>query len=159
MSHPIEEWYHADERVQSVINRLSNAGLTNVQQAEAAFEEFCVILQLPMYPDAFTEDDYEKYSEMGIDDPRSVFEELVLYKFMDPEADPRGAVMMALYHVFNGIQVPLEECAAKHYGGKEKVPEGFMVCFIGDGIHGRLHFLEKGESWFDLGARSAMKLV
>ena len=156
---PILDWYSQDEQVKSVIDGLSVSGKTIEEQAAAAFEELSEAFDLPKYPHSFTEEHYDRFSGMGIDEPRSVSEEAAVIRYLDPEEDPRGIVMLALFHVLNGIQVPIQECAIKHFGGKRKIPKEYMVCFPGEGIQGKLHFLKEGESWFELGASSAIKIT
>ena len=156
---PIEDWYNSDEQIKNIIDRLSSSGMTNEEQAIAAFEEISVAFDLPKYGHSFTDAHYARYEELGMESPRSVFEEAAVIRYMEPDEDPRGIVILALYNVHNGIQLPIEECAEKYFGGKDKIPTQYMVCFLGENIDGKLHFLEPGESWIDLGARSAMQII
>jgi hypothetical protein len=156
---PIGDWYNSDEKVKNIIDRLSSSGMTNEEQAAAAFEEMSDAFDLPKYGHNFTDAHYAHYEELGMDTPRSVFEEAAIIRYLEPDDDPRGVVMLAIYHVYNGIQVPMEECAEKHFGGKGKIPQQYMVCFLGENVDGKLHFLDQGESWMELGARSAMQII
>ena len=156
---PITDWYNEDSRVKNTLDRLTLSKLNEEEQAAAAFEELSTAFELPKYPEDFTDALYAHYEELKIDDPRSVFEEFCIIRYLEPDDDPRGVVMMALYNVYKGIQMPLDECARKHYGGKRKIPKQYMVCYIWEGIKGRLHFLKEDESWVDLGARAASKVI
>jgi hypothetical protein len=156
---PITDWYNKDERIKRTLDRLTLSGLSEDEQAAAAFEELSTAFELPKYPEDFTDALYAHYEELEINDPRSVFEEFCIIRYLEPNDDPRGVVMMALYNVYKGIKIPLDECARKHYGGKRKIPKQYMVCYIGEGIKGRLHFLKEDESWVELGARAAEKVI
>lgn len=158
-SNPIQDWYTSEERIQQVIDTLSSSGLTEEEQAKAAFDQVADAYDLPKYPQDFTDAHYERFSEQGVENPRSVFEENTILSYLEPEDDPRGIVILALYNVHHGIQIPLNECAKKHFGGKRKIPKEYMVCFIGETIYGKLHFMKDGESWTEMGARSAMKII
>ena len=156
---PITDWYNENDQIKSTIDRLTFSGLSEEEQAAAAFEELSAALELPKYPADFTDTLYAHYEKLEINDPRSVFEEFCIIRYLEPNDDPRGVVMMALYNVYKGIQMPLDECARKHYGSKRKIPNQYMVCYIGEGIEGRLHFLKEDESWIELGARTAVKII
>jgi hypothetical protein len=156
---PITDWYNQDDRIKSTLDRLSSSGLSEEEQAAAAFEELSSAFQLRKYHEDLSDATYSHFDELEIDDPRSVFEEFCIIRYLEPDDDPRGVVMMALYNVYKGIQMPLNECARKHYGGKRKIPKQYMVCYIGEGIKGRLYFLNEGESWVELGARAATKVI
>jgi len=133
--------------------------MTEQEQAVAAFHEVAETFDLPKFPEDFTDEHHERFSSMNIEDPRSVFEESAIIRYQLPDDDPRGIVILALYNVHHGIFIPLDECAEIHFGGRRKIPKEYMVCFIGDSVPGQLHFLSDGESWYDLGAKSAVKIV
>ncbi|RYZ87672.1 MAG: hypothetical protein EOP04_11175 [Proteobacteria bacterium] len=161
MSHPanpIDHWYSTDERIREVIDRLSFSGKSEAEQAAQAFEELSHAFDLPKYPEDFTDDHYQRFSAMGVDDPLSVFEQNALINYLEPNDDPRGRTLFALYCVNFGKQLPWDEIAKKHFGGKRKIPKEYIVCFFGTGIDGEVRFLKDGESWVELGARSATKV-
>lgn len=156
---PISDWYNEDDRIKGTLDRLAFSGLTEDAQAAAAFDELSSAFQLPKYPEDITDALHAHCEALEIYDPRSVFEEFCIIRYLEPKDDIRGVVIMALYNVYKGIQMPLDECARKHYGSKRKIPKQYMVCYIGEGIKGRLHFLKEDESWLEMGARVAAKIV
>jgi len=119
------------------------------EQAGFAFDRLCEIYDLPKMPEDLER--YESYYEKnGIDDPRSVFEEHTLLKFLEPNDDPRGLVLSSIYHVKNNFGVDYINVAEKEYGNE--IPENCQIGIKGDGLNGQVIFPEKeGKSWFDLG--------
>src|SRR5687768_5789050 len=103
---PIEDWYSSDERIRRTLDQLSTSGMTVPEQAAAAFESVADEFDLPKYPENVTEDHYRRFSELGVDEPRSVFEENAILRYLEPDDDPRGLAMLALYNVHHGIQMP-----------------------------------------------------
>jgi len=60
---------------------------------------------------------------IGIIDPRSVYEETVLLKFLEPNDDPRGVVLLAIYHVKYAIGVSLHDVFKENPGKLSKNPQ------------------------------------
>lgn len=98
------------------------------------------------------------FIKKNIDDPRSVFEEHALLKFMEPNDDPRGIVLSSVYHVKNNIGVNYLDVAKKEFGNK--IPKGLQIGIKGDGINGIVVFpIKENKSWFDLGCIVNTKLI
>jgi hypothetical protein len=154
---PILDWFKSDDILCDIVNEISATGKNLEEQALDAFHRLSDHYDLPKYPENFSDKYYERFQQMGVDDPRSVFEEATLWRYLEPEDDPRGIVMIALYNVRHGKFLDLNECAQKHFGS---IPKEYMVCYTGEGFAGELHFLNPGESWFDLpGSKSACKVI
>lgn len=154
---PIINWFQSDDELCNIVNRIAAAGKSLEEQALEAFHQLSAHFNLPKYPEDISEQDYERFDEMGVDDPRSVFQEATIFNYLEPEEDPRGIVMVALYNVKNGIFSDVNKCAEKHFGS---VPKEYMFCYVGDGFAGKLHFLKTGESWFNIpGVKSATKVI
>ncbi len=155
---PILKWLQSDQTLCNIINQIDAGGNSFEEQALASFHQLAEHYDLPKYPGTFTDKHYSFFEQLGINEPRSVFEEATILKYLDPDDDPRGLVMVALYGVKNGLFTDINECAKKHFG-PNKIPKEYTVCLVGDGYAGQLHFLQAGESWFELGARSAIKVI
>lgn len=155
----ILDWLKRDEELCNIVNKIDATGNSFEEQAFDAFHLLCEHYDLPKYPEDFTDKYYTRFEKMGIDDPRSVYEEATIFNYLEPNEDPRGKVMVAIYNVKNGKFIDINECALKHFGSKESIPKEYSVCFIGEGFAGRLHFLKPEESWFDLGAKSANRVI
>lgn len=156
---PILQWIESDETLQDMIARIDATGKSIEEQAADAFHQLSEHYNLPKYPENITQEHYDLFESMGIDESRSVFEELALFKYLNPDDDPRGMVMAALYSVKNGFFTEISECAHKFFGSKKAIPKEYALCFIGNDISGHIRFLQPEESWVDLGARSMMKVT
>ena len=114
---------------------------------------------LAKFPDNFSENNYDKLEEIGIDEPRSVYEEIAIFKFIFPNDDIRSITLVGLYNIKNHSYIDIEQCAAKYYGGDSKIPESYMIYFAGEDAQVELRFLKENESWVDKGSKCAMKII
>jgi len=103
-NNPIVDWINTDEKLRAIIERLNDSGLSEKEQADIAFDEISDIYGLHKYPESFTEEDYKRFEEQGIDDPRSVYEEVGIIHYLEPNDDPRGIVLFAIYNIKNGLR-------------------------------------------------------
>ncbi|MFZ1527491.1 MAG: hypothetical protein WAT19_01995 [Ferruginibacter sp.] len=101
---PIDNWYSSDKRLKNIIDILSLSDKSPFEQATEAFYQISELYNLHKYPDDITEDDYKKYEDEGLDNPRTVFEEVGIIRYLEPEDDPRGIVLFALYNIKNTTQ-------------------------------------------------------
>jgi hypothetical protein len=159
MDNPIDEWYSSDERLKNIIDTLSLSGKSPSEQAKEAFYQISELYGLHKYPDDISEDDYKKYEEEGIDDPRTVFEEVGIIRYLEPNDDPRGVVLFALYNIKNRMYMDISFCAERRFGGKKKIPDSYMVYYTGQDADSNLHFLNTGESWTKEGVKYASKVL
>lgn len=154
---PIQTWFESDKQLFEIVSRIASTDKDIKEQALDAFHQLSEHFNLPKYPDNFSDEDYKRFEEMGIDNPRSVFEETTLFSYLNPEEDPRSIVMVGLYNIKNALLIDTNECAEIHFG---HVPKEYILCYVGNGFAGTLHFLQEGESWFDIpDVRSASKIV
>ena len=156
---PIDIWYSSDERLKNIIDTLSLSGNTPFEQAKEAFYQISELYNLHKYPDDITEDDYKKYEEEGLDNPRTVFEEIGIIRYLEPEDDPRGVVLFALYNIKNRRYMNIEFCAERHFGNKKNIPNNYIVYYTGQDADSRLNFLLDGESWVKEGVKYASKIL
>ncbi|MBB2148270.1 hypothetical protein [Pedobacter gandavensis] len=125
------------------------------QQAEVAFDELSDLYDLPKMPEDL--DRYEEYYESnGITDPRSLYEEAALLKFLEPNDDPRGVVLLAVYHVKHAIGVDLHHVFKKN---SRKLPRNSRLGIKGEGINTFIVFIKDNESWYDLDCKVMLKLL
>lgn len=124
MNNPIQIWINEDKRLSDLIVEIQSKDLSVEQQAELAFHKLSDLYDLPKMPE-----DIEKYEafyeEKGIEEPSSVFEEHTLLKFLEPNNDPRGLVLTAVYHVKNGLRVDYEDIAKKEFG--KNIPKDLQI--------------------------------
>lgn len=156
---PIDTWYSNDERLKKIIDTLSSSGKSPFEQAREAFYQISKLYNLHKYPDEITEDDYKIYKEEGIDYPRTVFQEIGIIRYLEPEDDPRGVVLFALYNVKSRKYMDINLCARKHFGSKKKIPDNYIVYYTGQDADSKLNFLNAGESWTKEGIKYASKIL
>ena len=157
MENPIEKWINEDKVLYNLVVDIQSMEKTETEQAEIAFHKLCELYDLPKMPSDIER--YEKYyEENDIEDPRSVFEEHSLLKFLEPNNDPRGLVLSAVYHVKNGVGVEYEEIAEKEFGND--IPENLQIGIKGKDTNGIIIFPQKEDkSWFELECIVNTKLV
>jgi hypothetical protein len=156
---PLDIWYSKDKKLREIIDNLSNSGKSAFDQARDAFYQLSDIYGLPKYPSDINEGDYKKYEEEGIDNPRTVFEEVGILRYLEPDDDPRGVVLCALYNIKNRTYVDIKNCAERHFGGKKNIPPSYMVYYTGQDADSKLNFLNEGEQWTKDGVKYASKIV
>lgn len=157
-ANPIDVWYSTDSKLKEVIDRIGSSGKSALDQAKEAFFELSELYGLHKYPDEITEEDYKNYEDEGIDSPRTVFEEVGIVRYLEPNDDPRGVVLFALYNVKNRGYVNIDDCAEKHFG-KGKIPQSYVVYYTGQDAESKLNFLKEGESWTKEGVKYASKII
>ena len=158
-NNPIDEWYLSDNRLKNIIDTLSISGKSPFEQAKEAFYQISELYGLHKHPDEISEDDYKKYEEEGINNPRTVFEEVGIIRYLEPEDDPRGVVLFALYNIKNRVYMNIDICAERHFGSKQKIPKSYMIYYTGQDADSKLNFLTAGETWTKEGVKYASKVL
>jgi len=158
-NNPIDEWYGSDEKLKEIIDSLSFSNKSPEEQAREAFYQIANLYELHKFPDDITEDDYKTYEEEGIDDPRTVFEEIGIIRYLEPDDDPRGVVLFALYNIKNRTYMNIDFCAERHFGNEKQIPSSYMIYYTGTDVDSKLNFLEDGETWTKPGVKYAFKIL
>lgn len=157
---PLELWYSSDKKFKEIIDKLNESGKSPFDQAKEAFYILADLYQLPKYPEDITDDDYIQLAKKGINKPRSVFEEVGIFRFLEPDDDPRSVVISAIYTLKNRTYVNINLCAEQHFGGQEYVPQSYVVYYTGNDADGKLNFLTDEEStWLKEGVKYASKII
>ena len=156
MFNPIQDWIDEDENLSELLVEIQSLDIPEREQARIAFKKLCEHYDLPQMPEDTLK--YKKqYEELGITDPRSVFEEHALLKYFMPENDPRGLVLNATYHVKMDIRVDYQEIAEKEFGNN--IPENLQIGIRGSDIDGEIVFpIKEGKSWVDLDCKVLVKI-
>jgi len=154
---PIEIWLLSDARLKEHIERLSSSGMSEFDQAKTAFYELSDFYGLKKFPEDITEEEYENYLEAEGSDPRSVFEEVGIVRYLELSEDPRGIVMIAIYNILNRDPLDIDNCAEMHFG--KAIPNSYVIYFTGQDADATLNFLKDGESWHKEGIKYASKIV
>lgn len=148
---PIEEWYKKDKRLSDLLVSIDEQNLSDEDAAKQAFYKVTELYKLPKFPeDVDTENDEES---------RSVFEEMAILKFMFPDDELKGIVMLAAYNTYTKEFVSIDEAASIHYNGYENIPKEYFVYYFGKDIDARIEFDIKGQSWIEAGAIKLQKVI
>ena len=129
MQNGFEKWITTDEDLNNILEDIESTNLPVAEQAEMAFHRLCEIYKLPKLPEnleSFTE--YYENKNIDILDVKSVYEELAFIKYLEPEDDPRGLVMFAIYNVKNNESI-VSEVENKFFGNK--TPKEYWLGFKG----------------------------
>lgn len=157
---PVLEWLQKNNTLCEIINDIEAQSLTLEEKANLALVQISEKYQLPLEAGDVSEKSYEEHDALGID-PSSVHEQLAIAKYLWPEDDYRGLVLMALYIVRHKEYLHIDEAALKHFGQKDKIPNSYMVYFFGDVFDAELKFsLPDGcTNWTKSGAKYMQKVL
>lgn len=155
MKPTFEQWINEDQALNETLVKIQEMDCSILDQAEHAFKELSKMYDLPLMPEDLER--YEGYFEsQNITDPRSVYEEGALIKFLEPDDDPRGIVLFAVYNVKHGMGVNLKDVFKKNF---KKVPKNGKLGIKGEGIDTSIIFLKETDNWVDLECKVMIKLV
>lgn len=113
---PVQDWINEDIKLSELLIKIQEIpGKTVFEQAEIAFDRVCELYDLPKMPEDL-EKHHAYYEENNIVEPRSVYEEAALMRFLEPDDDPRGIVLAAIFNVKNNIGVDVKEVMKKSNG-------------------------------------------
>lgn len=156
-SETITEWINSDTQLYNCIIDIESKYQSHDEQAEAAFHKISELFNVPKNPEDIieeeeNEDEFEEYVEQT-----SVYEQLGLLKYLQPNEDLRGLVLTAIYFVKNGYITDIDEVISKKFGNN--IPDDVGIGFKGDNTNVEIVFVTKGQSWFDLGCKMFTKCV
>jgi hypothetical protein len=154
-----EKWVASEPGIMPLIESITLTNQPLMEQAREAFYKMGDLLQVPKFPEDITEDMAAQFEANGINDPRSLFEETGIIRYLQPEDDPRGIVLAALYNVKRQQCANINECGLKHFGSIKKIPDQYMVYYTGQDADALLHFTKEGESWLQEGVKYGAKII
>jgi len=99
------------------------------------------------------EEEYEEYEKLDLE-PHSVFQELAIINFLEPDGNILSNTLLALNVVFSKQYIDIEQAALKHYGSEVKIPRPYFVLVFGKDIDAGISFgIPEGlVRWMDSGA-------
>lgn len=150
----VQNWIDTDKKLYDLIMEIESTGKSFPEQAELAFEKLSKVYNIPRMPTDISDEEFEDDEEFDdVTDPRSLFEEHALIKYLAGEdEDPRSVVLSAAFHLLNDYRVDLFQVAEKEFG--EDIPEKCKIGIKGDGFSGEVVFPQKeSKSWFELGCK------
>lgn len=147
----IQQWIDSDKELSDMLVEIQNLNIPINEQVEIAFHRISDFYGLPKIPKNITplKDDDTNDKEF---EQTSVYEQYGLLKFLhDEDKDLRGVLLSAIYFVKNGYVADIDEVYKKYYSINKLPIEG--IGFTKTNSNVELVFVEKGESWFDLGCK------
>lgn len=144
---PIQEWIEDDEVLSSILVEIQDFNLSIPEQAEIAFHRLSELYSLPKTP--IEADERQTYQKEEI---VSVYQELGLIKFLEPDGDIRGLVLTAIYNVRNKITIDIDEVYKK-----ARANFNVGICFKGENSYVTVHFLDEKDNWFNSGCLMYLK--
>lgn len=155
MKPTFEQWINEDQALNDTLVKIQEMDCSVLEQAEFAFKQLSKMYDLPLMPEDLER--YEDYFESrNITDPRSVYEEAVLIKYLEPQDDPRGIVLFAVYNVKHGMGVNLKDVFKKN---AKKVFRNSRLGIKGNGINTSIIFLKDTDNWVDLECNVMIELI
>jgi len=147
MANPIQEWINEDDKLYNLIIEIQSSDKDPNTQAEIAFNKLCELYSIPKMPEDVVTIEHDPENDY---DPRSLFEEHALLKFLTPEnEDPRGIVLSAAHNILHNNPVNYYEVAKKEYNNK--LPDVCQIGVSGSGYISKVVFFQKEtENWEDL---------
>ncbi len=136
-----EQWIKKDQKLNDLLIEIQSTDNTPFEQAKLAFDKLCALYNLPKMPEDLAQ--FKAYYERkGIDAPRSVYEEAALLKFLEPHDDPRGVILLAVFHIKNDIGVDLKDVFIQAFGKLPAIPR---LGIKGEGLDTEIIFIKDNE--------------
>ncbi len=145
----IQKWIDTDKRLFDTLVDIQNTEKNETKQAELAFLRIPKMYGLPTFPE--DNEDGEFLS--------SVYEQLGLLNYLEPEEDIRGHVLSAIFYVKENYLVGINFVYQKKFNNEEPPSHFTGIGYKGDSIDVLPVFVMKGQSWFDLGCKYFTKEV
>jgi len=148
MANQIQEWINEDDKLYNLIIEIQSSDKNPNAQAEIAFNKLCELYDIPKTPEDTT---IIGLNSENIYNPRSLFEEHALLKFLAPEnEDPRGIVLSAAHNILHNNLVDYYEVAKKEYNNE--IPDVCQIGVNGNEYNSKVIFFQKEtQNWEDLG--------
>ena len=161
---PIVVWYQKDKQLSDLLVSIDEQQLSEEESGREAFYQVSALYKLPKFPEdivAVEEDDLqaEEYDEKDEEEPRSVFEEIALARFLFPEDEYRGIVMFALHNIYHKSYIPYDEVAAQFFGNHADIPDNYFLYFFGKDVAATVKLDIGEQSWVEAGVRFMMKII
>ncbi len=154
---PLQEWINTDKKLSSILVEIQEMPISVEEQAEVAFHRISEAYNIPKTPQN-TDFENEDNDEEEIE-PTSVYQHLGLIRYLEPDDDPRGLVLSAIFFAKENLEVDYDLVFAKAQN------EGFIkeeitgIGFLGKNYNVKIVFVKNTESWFDLGCTFFIKIA
>jgi hypothetical protein len=155
MNQDLANWIRSDKKLHKIINEAESKGNSAMEQAEIAFPKLCQAYNLPQYPEDL-EKFYDYYEKINVDDPRSVYEEFALIKYLNDGDDPRSMLLAAVFSVINNLSIDLKDILIKVNG---EFPKESFIGIKGLRLNTEIFFADSNGELLDLGCIVMYKVI
>lgn len=153
----LQEWIDTDKKLSAMLVEIQEMPISVEEQAEVAFHKISEAYNIPKTPqdiDFENEDNNEEEIE-----PTSVYQHLGLIRYLEPDDDPRGLVLSAIFFAKENLEVDYDVVFAKAQNEGISREEITGIGFLGENYKVKIVFVKNTESWFDLGCSFFIKIV
>ncbi|KNB60372.1 DUF1963 domain-containing protein [Chryseobacterium sp. Hurlbut01] len=150
---PLQEWIDTDKKLSAMLVEIQEMPISVEEQAEVAFHRISEAYNVPKTPQ-----DIDFENEEGIE-RTSVYQHLGLIRYLEPDDDPRGLVLSAIFFAKENLEVDYDLVFAKAQNEGIRREEITGIGFLGENYNVKIVFVKNTESWFDLGCSFFTKIV
>jgi len=148
-SYTIDNWIEEDKNLQKIIQEIERKTTSVKEQAELAFHSVSDYFNVPKLPDDKDETDEVEDGEDYDETNSSVYEQLGILKYLEPQEDLRGNILTAIYFLVFGYRTSVDFIFEKYLEINKN--EILGIGYKGKNSEVEIILVKKGESWFDLG--------
>jgi hypothetical protein len=152
-NNPIQDWIDTDKKLSSILVEIQEMPISIEEQAEIAFHKVSEAYSLPKFPQDIEIEDED------IKEPISVYHHLGIIKFLNPESDPRGNVLSAIYFAKENLEIDYEIVFLEAIKCGIDVSQITGIGFLDENSYVKIVFVKNTESWYELGCNFFIKIV
>lgn len=143
---PIQEWINSDKELFDILVEIQKMPISIEEQAEVAFHRISDLYKIPKLPDNIPDNEVDEDEE----EQTSVYEQLGLLKYLNPNDDIRGLVLSAIYCVKEGFGADASSIISEMFNDDS---DNAGIGHIGENSNVEIIIVKKSQSWFDLGCK------
>lgn len=141
---PLQEWINTDKKLSAILVEIQELPISVEEQAELAFHRVSEAYNIPKTPQ-----DIDFENEDDDEEPTSVYQHLGLIRYLEPDDDPRGLVLSAIFFAKENLEVDYDLVFAKAQNEGISREDITGIGFLGENYNVKIVFVKNTESWFD----------
>lgn len=157
-NNPIQDWIDNDKKLSSILVEIQEMSIQIEEQAEIAFHRVSETYHIPKLPEDIEVGD-RGYDDEDMEEPISVYHHLGIIKFLNPENDPRGNVLSAIYFAKEKLEIDYEIVFSEALKSGIDITQITGIGFLGENSYVKIVFVKHTESWYELGCSFFVKIV
>lgn len=156
---PIQDWIDTDKKLSSILVEIQEMPISIEEQAEVAFHKVAEAYSIPKNPQDIVFEEKDSIDEDTKVEAISVYQHLGIIKFLNPENDPRGNVLSAIYFAKENLEIDYEIVMSEAAKNAVDTAEITGIGFLGENSNVRIIFVKNTESWHELGCNFFIKII